>query len=153
MKQFLKKLLGDFESKSEIAPAATAAHSLELAACVIFIEMASMDDDFSDVELEEITSILRNHYGLEDEEVTNLISSAEETRKSAVDMYSFTRSINDRCSKDEKLQLMEHIWQIIYADGRLDKHEDHLAHKLARLLKIEHRQMIDAKLKARSASK
>jgi len=41
------------------------------------------------------------------------------------------------------------VWKVIYADGKLDKHEDHLAHKLSSLLKLNHKQLIDAKLKVR----
>jgi len=43
---------------------------------------------------------------------------------------------------------MELVWKLVYADGILDKHEDYLAHKLAKLLRLSHRELIDAKLKA-----
>ena len=44
---------------------------------------------------------------------------------------------------------MEDVWHIILLDGKLDKHEDYYAHKLANLLHLTHKQMIAAKLKAR----
>jgi uncharacterized tellurite resistance protein B-like protein len=50
---------------------------------------------------------------------------------------------------EEKLQIIENVWRIAYADGRLDKHEDYLVHKLATLLRLSHKQLIEAKLKAK----
>ena len=51
---------------------------------------------------------------------------------------------------EEKLQVIELVWEIAYADGLLDKHEDYLVHKLADLLRLTHQQLIEAKLKAKS---
>ena len=45
------------------------------------------------------------------------------------------------------LLAIEMIWQVAYADGRLDSHEDYLVHKLATLLRLDHKQLIEAKLK------
>ncbi|MCD4654822.1 TerB family tellurite resistance protein [bacterium] len=150
MKQFLQKILKDFQSNNKQTETIKMMQSTELAASVIFLEMAAMDNDLADIEIVEITEILRTQYNLTDSEVSELLKNAEEARKSAIDIYQFTRSINESCSQQEKLLLMEQIWRIIYADGRLDKHEDHLVHKLANLLHIDHKNMIAAKLKARS---
>ena len=50
---------------------------------------------------------------------------------------------------EEKLRLIETIWKIAYTDGKLDKHEDYLVHKLAKLLRLTHKQLIEAKIKAK----
>ena len=50
-------------------------------------------------------------------------------------------------SEQKKTQIIEMVWEIIYIDGKLDQHEDYLVHKLARLLRLSHKQLIEAKLK------
>ena len=49
-----------------------------------------------------------------------------------------------------KLRIIEMFWKVAYADGRLDSHEDYLIHKLGKLLRLSHKQLIDAKLKTKN---
>ena len=49
-------------------------------------------------------------------------------------------------SPAEKRQIIEEVWRVIYADGALDAHEDYLVHKLAKLLNLNHPQLIEAKM-------
>lgn len=124
-------------------------HSLEMAASVILLETAASDEVLSHDELSEITDILRDHFHLTAQEAEEILAAAETIRKDAIDLHQFTQTINRLCSAEQKMKLMESIWQVIYTDGRLDKHEDYLVHKLARLLHIDHKDFIAAKLKAR----
>lgn len=150
MKQFFKQLIDGLKSCEPDSSSVDSEHRVHLAASVIFLEMAATDSSISDDELSEISRILRTHYALKPEEVKNLMENARAARNKAVDIYGFTRILNDECSYDEKLRLIEQVWRIVYADGKLDMHEDHLVHKIARLLHINHQDMIDAKLTARS---
>ena len=68
----------------------------------------------------------------------------------SIDLWQFTNLINQNYSTDEKLQIIETMWKIVYADGRLDKHEDYLVHKLSNLLRLTHKQLIDAKLRVKN---
>ncbi len=67
-----------------------------------------------------------------------------------MDLFSFTRYMNNNFSKEEKIEVMESVWRIIHIDGQLEAHEDHFAHKLANLLRLTHGELIDAKVKART---
>ena len=78
---------------------------------------------------------------------TELIQATEEELKGSIDLWKFTNLINQNYSIEEKKQIIEMVWRVAYADGRLDKHEDYLVHKLAKLLRLTHKQLIDAKLK------
>ena len=66
-----------------------------------------------------------------------------------MDLWEFTDLINENYSRAEKKEILEAAWRVIYADDRLDKYEDHFVHKLAKLLRFEHRDLIDAKLKVK----
>lgn len=122
-------------------------HDIHMAACALLLEMANIDDEFTDSERENIILILKSNYNLPDEDVTALIEATEEELKGSIDLWRFTTLINKNYSIQEKIQIIEMVWKIAYSDGRLGKHEDYLVHKLANLLRLTHKQLIETKLK------
>ena len=123
------------------------AHRVQIATCALFLEIAKIDDKFTDKELETILSILKDKYNLSQEHADALLKEAEEGLNRSVDLWQFTRLINDHYSIEEKLEMIEMLWQIVFIDGKMDKYEDYLMHKLTRLLRLSDSQLIDAKLK------
>ncbi len=122
-------------------------HDIRVATCALFLEMANIDGEFSQSERESIVSTLKEKYDLSDEHAASLLEDSNEELKGSIDLWQFTNRINQNYSMDEKLRIIETVWEIAYADRRLDKHEDYLVHKLAKLLRLTHKQLIDAKLK------
>ena len=122
---------------------------IQVATCALLLEVAHSDDDFSEIEEENIVRILGKDFNLPDEYAQELMSLSEKERRESIDLWGFTRLINENYSLEDKIKIIEMVWKVIYADGKLDKYEDHLAHKLSQLLKLEHKHLIDAKLKVR----
>lgn len=122
-------------------------HDVRVAVCALFLEMANIDGKFSASEQDYVISLLKREYGLSDQHVVDLMEASQKGLKDSIDLWQFTNLINQNYSRDEKIQIIEMVWQIVYADGRLDKHEDYLVHKLAKLLRLTHKDLIDAKLK------
>ena len=120
---------------------------IQVATAVILLEVANSDEDFSESEKNSIMDILKDNFELDDGEVAELIEASDEERKGSVDMWHFANIINENYTEEEKQKVMENIWRVIYADGRLDKYEDHIVHKLATILHVSHKRMIEAKLK------
>jgi len=125
-------------------------HDPAVAMCALFLEMANIDGEFSDSEKERIIPMMRSEYGLSDEIVEELIAAANEELEQSIDLWQFTNLINQNYSPEEKLRIIEMFWKVAYADGRLDSHEDYLIHKLGKLLRLSHKQLIDAKLKTKN---
>jgi uncharacterized tellurite resistance protein B-like protein len=125
----------------------TESHDVRVAVCALFLEMANIDGKFSASEQDHVISLLKRQYGLSDQHVVELMGASQKGLKDSIDLWQFTNLINQNYSRDEKIQIIEMVWQIVYADGRLDKHEDYLVHKLAKLLRLTHKDLIDAKLK------
>ena len=142
MKKFFLKSTTD-DSKS---PEKTLAR-IQIATCALFLEVANSDDEFSDVEKENIVTILKKDFQLSDEYVKELMAVADKKRRESVDLWHFTHLINENYSEEEKIKIIETVWKVIYADKKLDKHEDYLIHKLSKLLRLSHKQLIEAKLK------
>jgi uncharacterized tellurite resistance protein B-like protein len=120
---------------------------VRIATAVILLEVAHSDEEFSQEEHAHILDILKRDFNLDHESVNELIQISEEERKGSIDIWHFTSTINENYSDEEKYVIIEKIWQVIYADGRLDKYEDYMVHKLSNLLHIPHNRMIQAKLK------
>jgi uncharacterized tellurite resistance protein B-like protein len=122
---------------------------IHLAAGVLLLEAAHIDNECTVEEMEHVVQTLQTKFSLSADCVTELLELAHLEREGAIDLWQFTNRVNQNFSKDEKLAIMEDVWRVIFMDGRLDEHEDHFAHKLANLLRLSHKEMIDAKLKAR----
>ncbi len=122
-------------------------HDIRIATCALLLEMSNIDGEFSALEKESIISILKRNFDLSDEHATTLLEASNEELKGSIDIWQFTNLINQNYSIEEKIRVVEMVWDVVYADGKLEKHEDYLVHKLATLLRLTHKQLIDAKLK------
>lgn len=122
-------------------------HDIHVAVCALFLEMARIDESFSDAEMETIIAIMKEKYGLSSDHADALLAAAEAELEASVDYWQFARSINENYSPDEKIEIIETLWRIVYIDGKLDDHENYLMHKLSNLLRLSHKQLIDAKVK------
>lgn len=139
-----------FESEDS---AAEESIDIKTALAVILMEMAGADDEFAADEEELILQILQEKFSLGSDAAAALTEQARSERKESVDLYRFTSRINTVCSREEKLQMMDMLWEVIYSDGRLDGHEDYLIHRLTNMLNLDHRDMIESKLKAAANSR
>jgi uncharacterized tellurite resistance protein B-like protein len=120
---------------------------IQLATTALFMEMMTMDDVCQDEEHAAILSLVQKCFALSSEQAENLMTAAEVKRKQAVDYFEFTSLINKQCHLDQKIQFVQSLWQIAYADGELDAHEEYLVRKLADLLYVPHSDFIKAKLR------
>jgi uncharacterized tellurite resistance protein B-like protein len=147
MMDLIKKVFGSEIDESSENIHGVQSHDIRIAACSLFLEMANIDAEFSKDEWKRIIEILKNEYSLSAEHAVDLVNSAEKQLRDSLDLWYFTNQINENYSKEEKIRVVELLWQIIYTDGKMDKHEDYLVHKLARILRLSHSELIDTKLK------
>ncbi|MBN2298221.1 MAG: TerB family tellurite resistance protein [Deltaproteobacteria bacterium] len=126
-------------------------HDIRVASCALLLEIATIDGEFSDEEKELIVSIVKDEYSLDEEDALALVEDAHKEIEQSIDLWQFTNLINKNYSLEEKIRIIEMIWMVIYADGRLEKHEDYLVHNLAGLLRLDHKHLIDAKIKIKAS--
>jgi len=122
---------------------------LQLATCVILLETATADHEFSPAERQHIMSVLRDRFSLSGKEAEELIEIASTHRSESVDLWHYTHQLNVSCTREEKLDIIAEVWRIIYMDKTLNRHEDYLVHKLAKLLNLDHPELIDVKMQVR----
>ena len=143
--------LNDFLS-SIIAPGSAEnrpEHTLQLATAVLLIEVMRSDADSTDEEQATILKILKERFQLPDAEVAQLSELGHRTAKSANDLHQFTSLINRELALLEKLRIVEYLWQVVYADGKISAHENHTMRRLVDLLHISHGDNIAAKMRAK----
>jgi len=130
-------------------PAASGDDKLPLAACALLVEVMRIDGEVDEAERRAVLDAMAATFDLPAERVETLLDLAEQEVAEAVDQYQFTRLINERFDTEEKARLVEMLWRVAFADGRLDKHEEYVVRKLSELLHLPHRVFIQAKLRAR----
>ena len=118
-----------------------------LAVATLLVEIARADFEVDSSERTAIRRMLAGAYGLDPASARILVEEAERAVEEAVSLYEFTSRLNEELSPTEKVEIIEMLWRVAFADGRLDKYEEHLVRKAADLLYVPHRRFIRAKLK------
>ena len=142
----LKKISNIFKKKVTETPYEESLSSISKACSSLLIEVALSDKDFDEEEITSMKEILKNTHGISDETINELVSNAKQTVDESTSLYSYTREVNDNFSYDDKLLLLQSLWDIAYADGNVDKYEEHLIRKISDLIYISHSDFIKAKL-------
>lgn len=124
------------------------AFSAELAVCILLVEIMRADHDHTDEESTVIKTILVDKFKLSDEEVAAVLIQAKKHAETATDLYQFTRRINELYSIEQRIELLDLMWQVAFADGTLDTHEEHIIRRIADLLHVRHSEYIQTKLNA-----
>ena len=145
LKAFLEPLL------PQAAPRAAFEHTLQVATAVLLVEVMRSDASIGLSERAAVIVALRDRFALDADEVEALMVVADQTAREAHDLHTFTSRLNDQLEPEQKARIVEYMWQVAYADGRLDAHEQHVMRKLADLLYIPHGDYIAAKMRAREA--
>jgi uncharacterized tellurite resistance protein B-like protein len=125
-----------------------AAHSFEerqLAAAALMVEAATMDDTFDATERVRIGQLIQERFGLSADEAADLVAEAEQAAAASVQWQGFTSAIKDGFEHAERVQLIEMLWEVAYADGRLHDYEASLLRRIAGLLYVGDRESGEAR--------
>ena len=109
---------------------------LRLAAAALLVEAAGMDGNFDDDERSRITALLQTRFELSGEETASLIEHAEQALHESGGLYKFTRVIKDSYSPEERIEMIEMLWEVAYADGRVDHFESNLIRRVGGLIYV-----------------
>jgi uncharacterized tellurite resistance protein B-like protein len=120
---------------------------LDLAIAALLVELARADFSESSAELAAIRHLLGRRFGISEHTVDTLVTKAMHRADRAVSLHEFTHQLNLEVPDADKLAIVEMLWQVSHADGRIDKHEEHLIGRIAGLLHVSDRDRIRLKLK------
>ncbi len=146
----LTKISAFFQSLAEPADNQTPVVSLEIACSVLLCEVMLADGQLDNAEQTQLNEILTSQFNLSNEEAEEIIKHALLLRESATDFFQFTSKINENYSLEQRIKMLELLWQVAYADGELASIEEHIIRKIADLLHLRHSEFIQTKLNIQS---
>ena len=116
--------------------------------CGLMIEAANTDGKITQEELNKISNSLINVFKEEPKIVEESLGKALENKDNSRSLYFYTSKLNKSYTDQEKLQLIEVLWEIILSDNELHDFETNLIRRLAGLLYISDVECGNAKIRA-----
>ena len=141
----IRKLFAAAGAEAPAESKAGGVDDLHMAAAALLAEAALGDDDFDEAERKVIERLVRERFGLGEAEAGNLVDAAEREARDASHLLRFTRVIKDNFTPEERIELIEMIWEVVYADGELHAYEDSLLRRIAGLIYVSDRDRGDAR--------
>lgn len=138
----LKAFLLEFGDGTKTAPLFDAG-DYRLAAAALLIHVMTVDGQEKETELGALRAILQRQFDLDDEKTDALIEAATAADREAIDLYRFTSLLNRSLDEAGRLRIVEMMWEIVYADGKVNEFEDNVVWRAADLLGISSRDRIE----------
>jgi uncharacterized tellurite resistance protein B-like protein len=124
-----------------------------LAAAALLIHVMSIDGKETGAELDKLHELLRQHFDLDNEAAEELIAAATAADNEAVDLYGFTSLINRSLDEDGRRRIVKMMWEMVYADGRMNEFEDNVVWRASDLLGISQRDRVEMRRDVAEMSK
>ena len=93
--------------------------------------------------------MLNETFNLEKDALQELVSMAETAAIEATSLFEFTSLINENYSYEQRVQLIENLWRVAFADHSLDRYEEHMIRQVSDLIYVKHSDFIRTKLKVK----
>lgn len=143
LKTFIDTQLGVIAGADETD--GDAERSYQYATAMLLLEMTRADFEVKPEERTAVVAAIQSGFELSPAETRELVTLAESEVDHATCLHEFTRAINDQLSSEKKGHVVELLWEVAYADGQLDKYEENFVRRIAELLHVRHRELIQAK--------
>ena len=124
---------------------------LRVATSALLIEAALLDGHFGEDEQATIAALLQNHFELSAQDTSDLMDEGRKAVADSNELYGFTRIIKDHFSEDERIRMIEMLWEVAYSDGQLHHFEANLVRRVAGLVYVSDRESGDARKRVLTA--
>jgi uncharacterized tellurite resistance protein B-like protein len=111
----------------------------------LFVHIISLDGTPSDVEIRKLHELIETRFGLDPGTADKLIEAATRVEGDAVDLYHFTSVIMRSLNDEDRLRIVEMMWELVYADGHVSEFEENVVWRAADLLAVSSRDRIELK--------
>jgi uncharacterized tellurite resistance protein B-like protein len=150
------QLLKDFLSEVGVGEKPASRFSdndYRLAAAALLIHVMSIDGQETGDEQDKLRDLLKRQFDLDDDAADELIASATAADREAVDLYGFTSLINRSLDEDGRKRIVHMMWEMVYADGRMNEFEDNIVWRASDLLGISQRDRVEMRREVAELSK
>ena len=123
-------------------PARFEENDYRLAAAALLIHASTIDGNMNGTERDRLRGVLKSRFALDDAATEELIDISTLAENEAVDLYRFTSLLNRTLDEAGRLGIVEMMWEVVFADGRVNEFEDNLMWRAADLLGVSSRDRI-----------
>lgn len=149
MLTIIKQFFSRYIETTPGSPDKISGHSLQIATAALLIEMMRADADISVEEEIIIKNTIKSKFKLTDEETSALLRLSEDKIWESTGYFEFTSLINKVLNPEQKIKIIEQLWEVAFADSILDKHEEYMVRRIADLIYVSHKDFIGAKLRVK----
>jgi len=110
-----------------------------LAAAALMVEAARLDHSFDGAEKAAIEQALTRKFGLTAEECDSLVEEASVVQEDSNHLFGFTLAVKQNFTPEERIELIEMLWEVVYADGELHHYEANLLRRIGGLIYVSDR--------------
>jgi uncharacterized tellurite resistance protein B-like protein len=114
-----------------------------LATAALLIRVATVNGEMSAARRRALHAVLKSGFGLDDLTTVRLIDDAAAAERSAIDLYHFTRQLNNMLDDEGRRRTVKMMWKIVYAEGSVNEFEDNIIWRAADLLGVSSRQRVE----------
>ena len=118
---------------------------LQMATCILLIEVSKSDDDFDIQEQNKIKDLVKKKFNIPQEKIDSIFSHCNKEHDSMTSLYDWTEVINNECNYEQKCMIIGFMWDIAFTDSKIDKYEDFTIRKVADLIYVKHKDFIALK--------
>jgi uncharacterized tellurite resistance protein B-like protein len=142
MFEALKKFVSDL-ADGDTHPSRFADNDYRLATAALLVHAAAIDGIVSDIERERLHAVIKRWFDLDDAATDELLSAATTAEQESIDLYHFTSLLGRSLDEEGRLRVIEMMWEIAFADGRVTEFEDNLIWRAADLLGVSTRERVE----------
>lgn len=137
MFDIFKKFVGELSETER--PEEMVHDQMELAQAALMYSVIAVDGVIRKEERERMAAVLSRQFNLSAEETRQLSLSARDAEHEAVDLYRFTSVLVNALDEDERIAIVENLWELVFADGVVHELEDNAIWRIAELLHVSSR--------------
>ncbi|KZK83986.1 Tellurite resistance protein TerB [Pseudovibrio sp. W64] len=142
----LKKFFKDLSNEQEEA-GRFSEDDERLAVAALMFHIIAVDGEIEQQELDQLKRVLQQQYELNEEDTKELMDLAKVRDEDAVDLYGFTSVLKRKLEPEQRLTVIEALWEMVYADGSVHEFEDNTIWRVAELLGVSSRDRMKLKQK------
>jgi uncharacterized tellurite resistance protein B-like protein len=143
LRTFLADMADGRKAPSRFDPA-----DYRLAAAALLVHAMTIDGQVAPAERRKLHDLLQQRFALDESGTRELIDKATQADREAIDLYGFTSLVNRTCDLEGRLRIVEMMWEVVFADGRVTEFEENLVWRVSDLLGISANERIALKLRA-----
>ena len=113
-----------------------------VATAALLVHLVAVDGVIDEQEQATLKAVLKEKFDLSEDETADLIAVASQQDKEAVDFYHFTSILKRELDEQGRIEMIEMMWELVFADGQIDEFEDNMVWRVSELLGVSRRDRI-----------